>query len=346
MVAVALLPAFLVAADAPAAVPPKAAPRCLALLIGGTPGTPMNARLYADWLGRFRAILNGSGTAAADLVLLTPQANLPGRTGDATAAAGQDAIASLAKRAAPQDQFVLILIGHGQPDGSLALPGPDLTPAKLAEALKLMPAERQIVLDFTSCAGAAIPTLAKPGRIIIAANGETEDADSEFAEFFLLVQEGAIINSADAPVSTGKRATPSLLEAYNTACHEYGQWITRQHQPEGATGWIVDGRRTREIFRKLYGADDVPAPKRMMPDKGDDKDDELMPLTPGDKPNQGLWAGRRLPNGHPLLEDTGKSDGAVALGSDGFQSVTGNNEGGVGLLAKPTVLGRPGVAVP
>ncbi|MFA4945281.1 MAG: hypothetical protein WC789_11340 [Lentisphaeria bacterium] len=350
LLVLALAATLLPAAWIPAAEPPPAAPRCRALLVGGTPGTPMHARHYANWLARFRSLLldRAAPGAAPDLLLLTPQPEIPGRTGAATAATLQEAIASLAKRTAPQDQFILILIGHGQPDGALALPGPDLPPAQLAEALKPMPAERQIILDFTSCSGAAIPALAKPGRILVAANGASETADSEFAEFLLLTLEGKLTNTADEQPFAAPGRPLTLLTAFNAASHEFAQWIARQRLPKGSDGWLVQGRRSREIFRRLYGAADVPPAKQMAPPDPavEKKDDVLLPLVPENPPDEAAWAGRRLPNGHPLLEDTGKSDGASALGPDGYQPLTGDKDGAVGFLAKQTGFGQPAPPAP
>lgn len=344
--AAVLLPAVWAPAQTPAAAAPKSAPRGFVLLVGGTPGTPMHARLYADWLGRFRAHFAAAGVAAGDLVLLSPQTEIPGRTGDSAAAAVTDALAALAKRASPQDQFVLVLVGHGEPGGALAVPGPDLTPAQLADGLKGMPASSQIVLDFASCSGAAVPVLAKPGRVLVAATGEMETADSEFAEFFLLALEGKWPGTAELlTLSSGRDRPLPLLTVFNAASHEYALWVTRQRQDENG-GWIVDGRRSRELYQKLYGAGDVPAAKRMAAGKGDGGDDVMVPLAPGDKPDAKIWSGRRLVNAHPLLEDTGTSDGASALDASGYKAIAGAKAGEVGFLARNTVPGRPGGAAP
>ena len=226
--------------DATKSSPP--APRCFALLVGGAPGTAMNARHYADWLKRFQAQLKSSVSSPEDLMLLTPQKEVAGRTGEATGSVILDAISNLVARATPQDQFVLVLIGHGQTDGSLAIPGPDLTPAVIAEALKPMAAKRQIVLGFSSCSGAMIPELVQPGRIIIASQGALQTSDTEFAEFFLMALEAPRpVNAAEPAGAAPKPA--SLLELFNTASYEYAQWVVRQQLPaeSGGQGWIVQG---------------------------------------------------------------------------------------------------------
>ncbi|MDX9975829.1 MAG: C13 family peptidase [FCB group bacterium] len=326
--------------EATKASPP--APRCFALLVGGAPGTAMNARHYANWLGRFQAQLKASVSSPEDLMILTPQQEVAGRTGEATGPVILDAISNLVARVTPQDQFVLVLIGHGQTDGSLAIPGPDLAPAVIAEALKPMAAKRQIVLGFSACSGAMIPELVKPGRIIIASHAAGQTSDTEFAEFFLMALEAPRPVNAAEPAGAAPQPA-SLLEIFNTASYEYAQWVVRQQLAgEGAgQGWIVQGGKAREIYRRLYGEDDVPESKRMSSTNKEGEEDVVLPLSPGVNPDVAFWSGRRLPNGTPSLEDTGKSDGVSSLTADKHEPITGSKGGGIGMVAKRTILGRP-----
>jgi hypothetical protein len=72
---------------------------------------------------------------------------------------------------------------------------------------------------------------------------------------------------------------------------------------------------------------------------GNDEEDAEMPLVPGETPDAEFWAGRRMPNGAPMLEDTGRSEGITTLGEKGYVPITGTQS--VGLFAKRTVLGHP-----
>ena len=74
---------------------------------------------------------------------------------------------------------------------------------------------------------------------------------------------------------------------------------------------------------------------------GNESEDEVLPLVPGETPDVAFWSGRRMPNGTPLLEDTGKSEGITTLGEKGYVPVTGMQSVGIGSRAKRTVLGRP-----
>src|ERR1700693_5868026 len=66
----------------------------------------------------------------------------------ATRAHLSETLATVAKEAKPDDDFVLILIGHGTFDGAeykFNLPGPDISAAELATLCDHIPAKRQLV---------------------------------------------------------------------------------------------------------------------------------------------------------------------------------------------------------
>lgn len=322
------------AQTAPATRPAKAC----ALIVVGTPGTSLYARHYRRWAGRFYGYLTaGTGVAAADVVLLSEQKDLPNRSGDATAPAIQAALASLAGKLTSQDQLILILIGHGAPGGSVAIPGPDLTPVMLADSLKAIAAERQVLIDLSSCSGAAIPALAGPGRIMITASGPTQTSDSDFAEFLLRALEGKLPGAATMPYVAGKPGETDLLTVFNAASNAFTQWIASQQQTED--GWVVQGQSFREIFQWLYGGDDVPPGRKLSSDISKALDNTPLTLPP--QTDVEFWTGRRLLTEIPLIEDTGKGDGVAATGPEGYKPVGGDQATDVGALARKTILGRP-----
>ena len=66
---------------------------------------------------------------------------------------------TVARDAKAEDDFVLILIGHGSFDGveyKFNLVGPDVTAAQIAAMCDRIAARRQLVVDTTSASGGAV----------------------------------------------------------------------------------------------------------------------------------------------------------------------------------------------
>ena len=122
--------------------------------------------------------------------------------------------AEIARQAKPTDSLVVILIGHGTYDGhdyKFNIPGPDLTGTELATLLDRVPAQRQLVVNMTSCSGGSIEQLRRPNRIVIAATktGSEKNA-TNFARYFA---EALREPAAD----TDKNESVSALEAFRYA---------------------------------------------------------------------------------------------------------------------------------
>ena len=101
----------------------------------------------------------------------------------------EETLTSVAQDAKPEDDFVLILIGHGSYDGAdykFNLVGPDITAAELASFCDRIPARRQLIVNATSSSGGSVAALEKPGRGVIAAtkNG-TEKNATVFARYWV-----------------------------------------------------------------------------------------------------------------------------------------------------------------
>ncbi len=108
---------------------------------------------------------------------------------NATRAHLSDTLGSIAREAKQEDDFVLILIGHGSFDGSdykFNLVGPDVTAGELAGLCDRIPAKRQLIVNATSASGGSVAALEKPGRGVIAAtkNG-TEKNATVFARYWV-----------------------------------------------------------------------------------------------------------------------------------------------------------------
>jgi hypothetical protein len=123
-------------------------------------------------------------------------------------------LAEMAKQAKPTDSVVVILIGHGTYDGQdykFNIQGPDITAAELAALMDKLPAQRQLVVNMTSCSGGSIDQLRRPNRIVIAATktGSEKNA-TNFARYFA---EALREPAAD----TDKNESISALEAFRYA---------------------------------------------------------------------------------------------------------------------------------
>lgn len=133
---------------------------------------------------------------------------------DATKAHLTDTIAMIAREAKPDDQFVLMLIGHGSFDGveyKFNLPGPDVSGADLAALCDRVPAKRQLIVNTTSASGGSISALQKPGRAVITATKTgTEKNATVFARYWLEAL-------GDPSTDLDKNEAISALEAFQYA---------------------------------------------------------------------------------------------------------------------------------
>jgi len=309
------------------------------------PGPPVYARRYADWLKRFHAYLAGTAKVPAEnLVVLSGDEAFkdPIVTGKATREAIKQALAGLAKKAKPEDQFVLVLIGHGtvaETLPSIILSGQDINAQELADALAAIRARNQVVLNFTASSGDSVRFLARGGRVTLAATSPAEASESVLAEFFLRGLESKRADGEGAPKAGLLDGTITLLEASNWASYQAAMWIGRMKSTEA--GWKIDGKESVEIFKKLYvGPDGEPAVRKLSPASDAGAADEPVPL----RPKGGLddfWFGRRIVAEHAVLEDCGEERGLSPLGGDGYKPISGVKQGEPGWLARRVVLGRP-----
>jgi hypothetical protein len=108
---------------------------------------------------------------------------------DATRARLSDTLADIVRNAKPNDDFVLILIGHGSFDGfeyKFNLVGPDISGGDLAALCDHVAAKRQLIVNTTSASGGSMATLEKPGRAVIAATKTgTEKNATVFARYWV-----------------------------------------------------------------------------------------------------------------------------------------------------------------
>ena len=151
-----------------------------------------------------------------------PGANVTTLSGaDATRVKLEAALADVARQATPEDAFVLMLIGHGTFDGEeykFNLPGPDISAAQLANCLRGIRAERQLVVNMSSASGAALPSLAKKNRIVITATQSGNERNATlFARFWIQALH-------DPGADTDKSGGVSALEAFRYASQKTSEF--------------------------------------------------------------------------------------------------------------------------
>ena len=167
------------------------------VVISGIGGEPEYSKRFESWSAEIAKALPGT------LVF-----------NNATAAQVRSALSNLARRSTPQDDIVLMLIGHGTFDGAeykFNLRGPDLTAQQLAGLLDAVPSSRQLVVNMTSASGAGLEALRKSNRVVITATRSgTEKNATVFARYWA---EALRDPSAD----TDKNESISALEAFRFA---------------------------------------------------------------------------------------------------------------------------------
>jgi hypothetical protein len=133
---------------------------------------------------------------------------------EATRARMSESLQSIAEQARAEDEFVLILIGHGSYDGQqykFNLVGPDISATALASLCNQIPARQQLIVNTTSSSGASLPAFAHEGRVVIAATKTgTEKNATVFARYWVDALR-------DSTADVDKNDSISALEAFQYA---------------------------------------------------------------------------------------------------------------------------------
>ncbi|MBV8842520.1 MAG: hypothetical protein JO307_06890 [Bryobacterales bacterium] len=126
-----------------------------------------------------------------------------------------------------QDDFVLILIGHGSYDGveyKFDLTGPDISGEQLAEACNRIAARRQLIVNTTSASGGSVAALERPGRALIAATKTgTEKNATVFARYWVEALQ-------DPAADTDKNDSITASEAFQYADRKTADFYTSQQR--------------------------------------------------------------------------------------------------------------------
>jgi len=144
---------------------------------------------------------------------------------DATRPRLEETLGLVARQAKPEDDFVLVLIGHGTFDGieyKFNLVGPDVSGAELAAWCDRIPAKRQLIVNTTSASGGSIAALDRPGRAVIAATKSgTEKNATVFARYWVEALR-------DPTSDVNKNDAISALEAFEYAATKSASFYEAQ----------------------------------------------------------------------------------------------------------------------
>ena len=175
------------------------------VVVAGLGGEPDYEQRFTSDANDLDRIFNGDGLSAKVTSLTGAQS---------TAAQLRQVLGAVARDAKPDDDFVLILIGHGSFDGSeykFNLVGPDLRAAEIASLCDRIAARRQLIVDTTSASGGAVPVLVRPGRAVITATKSgTEKNATVFARYWVEALQ-------DPSADIDKSGSISAMEAFNYA---------------------------------------------------------------------------------------------------------------------------------
>ena len=131
------------------------------VIVAGLGGEPDYEQRFMAAAKDLNRIFKAAGPTAHVYTLAGPQA---------TATQLTETMGAVAGDAKADDDFTLILIGHGSFDGveyKFNLVGPDVTAAEIATMCDRIAAKRQLVVDTTSASGGAVQVLERPGRAVI-----------------------------------------------------------------------------------------------------------------------------------------------------------------------------------
>jgi hypothetical protein len=204
------------------------------LVIGGVSGDEAHSTQFHTWASSLVDSAKRRGIADANITHLAERTGLdPARIGArSTRENVAQAFGDVAARSKPNDEIVIVLIGHGTFDGKQAafnLPGPDLTAPDYARLLDKFPTQRIAFVNTGSSSGAFLPVLAGPARTIVTATKTGgERNETRFPAFFI---EALVGDEADRD----RNGRVSILEAFDyakikvAATYEQGGHILTEH---------------------------------------------------------------------------------------------------------------------
>jgi len=183
-----------------------------ALVVTGAVGEDKYAQRFDEWRTRLVTVLaDRFGFGRDHVVALGDRATGPMRV--ASRENVRTAITAFAGRMHSHDLLLVVLVGHGTLDGTVAkfnLVGPDLDAGEWAALLRVVPG-RLIVVDTTGASFPFLAALSARGRVVITAtDSPAARYDTVFPEYFVKAMEQA---AADA----GREGRVSIWEIFTSA---------------------------------------------------------------------------------------------------------------------------------
>lgn len=218
LLALTIACATMVAAAGPAAARarPSASPQAATwlLVVSGVGGDDERRAAFVELSHQLMDAAARHGVAADRIGYLAEAADTPRARARSTRENIESELQRLAGLAAPDDQVVIVLLGHGNIRAGEAyfnLPGPDISAGEFAIALTPLQPRQVAVVNTTAASGPFVRALAAPGRVVITATrGDRELLEPTFARFFIEAFDGT-----GADLDKDQRV--SLLEAFRFA---------------------------------------------------------------------------------------------------------------------------------
>ena len=186
------------------------------VIVAGLGGEPDYEQRFAAAAKDLDRIFKAAGPTAHVYTLAGRQA---------TATQLTETMSTIARDAKADDDFALILIGHGSFDGveyKFNLVGPDVTAAQIAAVCDRIAAKRQLVVDTTSASGGALQVLERPGRAVITATKSgTEKNATVFVRYWVEALQ-------DPAADADKSDSISAMEAFTYAAKKTAAFYDSQ----------------------------------------------------------------------------------------------------------------------
>jgi hypothetical protein len=186
------------------------------VIVAGLGGQPDYVQRFTADANDLARIYKAEGPAAHVYTLTGAQS---------TAAQLRKTLQTVAGAAQPDDDFVLVLIGHGSDDGfqyKFNLVGPDMSAGEIGQLCNRIPSRRQLIVDTTSASGGAVTAFQRPGRAVIAATKSgTEKNATVFARYWVDAFQ-------DPSADTDKSGSISALEAFTYAARKTADFYDSQ----------------------------------------------------------------------------------------------------------------------
>ena len=196
------------------------------LIVSGIGGQAQYSEAFYRWgASMFDAAKERLGLPAANVVYLSerPERDPERIHARSTKDNVEKAFDDLARRMAPNDRILILLLGHGSGSGAESrfnLSGPDISATELAAQLDKFPTQTVVLVNTASASGDFVPVLSGPNRVLVTATKTGfERNETVFGEFFV---EAFASDGAD----TDKDNRVSILEAFTYARRE----VTRRYE--------------------------------------------------------------------------------------------------------------------